>query len=408
MGPIGTIATQTAMVLAIIWSMGALAVPPLPSFLTLLPLSAVCGALLLAPRSVVLQLPISFSVLGTVAFLIASVTWSIDPDVTFFLIRNFVPSIVTMALAAGLLTQRDFANGMVWAVRIIVACTVIALVLFPSTRSHAVGALNGQAYPGWHGFFLHKNKMAPFMVMGIPTIWIFDRNPLTKLPTLGLMAILLVGSTSATGVSGAFVAVIALAWLWVYSNSDDARNSTLLASISVLGTIAFIGAALASFATITSAYGKSTTLSGRTEIWEASLEALGQRPLLGYGFGALFWRDNVSSETAGIWRHVGFDASHAHNAPLDMALQIGLIGLAVFLVLWVSVAVGAWRILETNPELAIWMLTVFAANVVIGFTEDVFGAGWIAIFVAMRVLLMRRESSLMQPSWTEGIQRWSD
>jgi len=218
---------------------------------------------------------------------------------------------------------------------------------------------------------------------------------------------LMIGSNSATGLSGGFFAVVVWGWLWVYTNQEDSRNSTLLASISVLGSLAVIGGMIASFATITSAYGKDTSLSGRTDIWEASLAALSERPLFGYGFGALFWRSDVSPETEAIWRHVGFESSHAHNGALDLAIQIGLIGLLIFTVLWVSVAISAWRVLPTNPELGIWILSVVASNFVIGLTEDVFYGGWIGVFIMMRVLLMRRESSLTMPSWTKGLSRWS-
>ena len=407
MGPIGTVATQASVVIALLWTLGAFSWLLLPPTLGLLPLMSMCGALLLAPKSVIMQIPVSFSVLGMIGFTVASVTWSIDPDVTMILIRNFVPSFIAVGLAAGVLTQRDMADALVWTIRIAVAITVIALVLVPATRWHTVGGVNGQPYPGWHGFFIHKNNMAPFMAMGIPTVLIFDRNPVLKWGTLSLIGALLLGSTSATGISGAFFTVIVLAWLRVYTQQDDSRNSTLLASISVIGTLAVVGTAVASFATITSAYGKDTSLSGRTEIWEASLAALSREPTFGYGFGALFWRLDISPETDEIWRHVGFDASHAHNGALDLALQIGLLGLLVFSVLYLSVFAGAWRILRTNTDLGVWMLSVLAANFLIGLTEDVFYGGWICLFIIMRVLLMRRESSLNTPSWTEGIARWS-
>lgn len=325
MGPIGTIAAQSSIVLALMWTLGAFSWLLLPPTLGLLPLMPMMGALLLAPRSIIMQLPISFSVLGIVGFTVASVTWSIDPDVTMILLRNFAPSLVAVALAAGVLTQRDFGDAMVWTVRITVAVTIMALILFPATRSHAIGGVDGEAYPGWHGFFIHKNNLAPFLAMGIPTVLVFDRSPVMKWGTLSLIGALMLGSTSATGVSGGFFAVVVWGWLWVYTNQEDSRNSTLLASISVLGSLAVIGGAVASFATITSAYGKDTSLSGRTDIWEASLSALSERPFFGYGFGALFWRSDISPETEAIWRHVGFEASHAHNGALDLAIQIGIV-----------------------------------------------------------------------------------
>ncbi len=407
MGPLGTLAAQGTVVLGTLWVFGAFSELPLPPSVGLLPVFPIIGALLLAPRTVLMQLPVSFSILGIVGLPVASLAWSIDPVATFFNIRTVVPAIVAIILAAGLLTLRDFTLAMIWAVRIAVVVTVIALILVPSTRYHLVGGVNDDPYPGWHGFFNHKNNMAPFLALGIPTVLIFERNPLFKWGTLALIAGLLAGSTSATGVSGAFMAVITWYWLKTYQQQDDDRDSTLLFTVSLVGSVALIGGAVASFATITSAYGKDTSLSGRTEIWEASIEALSRRPWLGHGLGALFWRVDLEPETAEIWRHVGFEAAHAHNGALDLALQIGLVGLLVFTVLWLSIVKSAWSKLDSSPELAIWILTIMASNFVIALSEDVMFGGWIALFCALKVLLMRRDSSLLQPSWRDGITKWT-
>ncbi len=406
LGPLATLASQGAIVIGLLWVLGAFGELLLPPTIGLLPLFPVLGAMLLAPRSVIMQLPISLSVLGIVTISIASVAWSIDPDATLVNVRSVAPSLIAIPLAAGMLTLRDFTVAMLWTIRIAIVVTIIALILVPSTRFHLLGGVNGEPYPGWHGFFIHKNNMAPFLVMAIPTVLIFDKNPLFKWGTMALIAGLLVGSTSATGVSGAAFAVIAWYWLRTYQQQSDERDSTLLFMVSLVGSLAVIGGAIASFATITSAYGKDTSLSGRTDIWEASIEALMRRPWLGHGLGGLFWRVDVTSETAEIWRHVGFEASHAHNGALDLALQIGLVGLLIFTVLWVSTFKGAWERLDTSPDLAIWILTVMASNFIIGLSEDVFFGGWIALFCAFNVLLLRRESSLMLPSWRDGIERW--
>ncbi len=407
MGPLGTLASQGAVVLGVLWVFGVMAELILPPSIGLLALFPMIGALLLAPRTLIMQLPISFSILGIVSIPVASLAWTVDATASSVNVRSFIPSIIAIILAAGVLTLRDFTTALLWAIRVAVVVTVVALILMPATRSHVIGGVDGEPYPGWHGLFYHKNKMTPFLAMALPTVLVFDKNPVTKWGTLAVIGALMVGSTSATGISGGFFAVIAWYWLRTYQKQRDDRDSTLLFMVSLLGLLAVVGGAIASFATITSAYGKDTTLSGRTDIWEASFEALTRRPWLGHGFGALFWQETVSPETAEIWRHVGFEASHAHNGALDLALQIGLVGLLVFSVLWLSVIKTAWSRIHTSPDLSIWILAVLAANFVIGLTEDVFLGGWIAIFAAMKVLLMRRESALMQPSWRDGIAKWA-
>jgi O-antigen ligase len=369
------------------------------------------GAMIVAPRRVIMEFPISFSILGIFTVIISSIIWTVDSFATGVALRALIPAMLGVVIVGGLLTLKDVADALIWAVRIGVAVTYIGLIIDPTTRLH-VGVESGgvEDYAGWHGYFNHKNNMAAFLVLAIPTILIFHRNGIIKWGTLGAIGVLLVGSTSATGVSAAFFVVVAWVWLTLYHNQakEDTRDSTLLFLVSVVGALGVIAAALSSIATITSAYGKDTTFSGRTQIWEASFDAFLREPWLGYGFSALFFREQVSPETAEIWRQVGFANSHAHNGPLDTVLQIGLVGLAIFLVLWISTARRGWNAISSQPDLGIWIVAVMSANMLMALSEDAFSAGWIAVFALMKMLLMRRDESLRRPGLREAtVSKWA-
>lgn len=408
LGPLGTIATQVSLMAGLIWAMGAVGALLLPPTYGILIIVPVLGAFLLAPRSVLLQFPVSFSIVGIFSITIASIAWTVDATATVAQLKGIVPAMLAIVLAGGLLTLRDLKDALIWAVRIVLVITVIAILVLPQARIHLDAGSTIDGYPGWHGLFNHKNNMSAFIVFAIPTVLTFHRPGVVKLSTLGVMGVLLVGSTSATGLSAAFVAGMAWLWLRVYQSQRDARNSTLLFFVSVLGLVGVLAGALSSIATITSAYGKDTTFSGRTEIWNASYDALLRRPWLGHGFGGLFWTENLSNETAQIWRQVGFEAAHAHNGALDLALQIGLIGLAIFAVLWLSLFSNGWRSLRRRPNLGVWIVSFMVGNLVMSISEDVFYGGWIAIFALMKMLLMRRDESLDRPSYLDGpIAKWA-
>ena len=404
MGPVGTLACQGALVFALIWSFGAIASLFLPPTLGLFPLLLVLGAVVLAPKSVVMQLPVSLSVLAIIGISISSIAWTIDGLATNVVLRQLMPSVVTMALVAGLLPLRDYMWAFLWAIRITVAITVVALVVFPDTRIHILE--DQETYAGWHGLFLHKNKMTPFLVVGVATILTFDRTHLLKWGTLGVMGVLFVGSTSATGISAAFLNVVAWAWLRIYQSTEDLRTSTVFFFASVLGFLGVVGGTIASLATITSAYGKELTFSGRTFIWAASISAIREKPFLGHGVGALFWQEPIGPETARFWREVGFEAAHGHNGALDLALQVGLIGLAIFAVLWISVFRRGWQALHANPQLGVWVVSVLIAQMFMSLSEDVYFGGWIALLVSMKVLLLRRHEALFAPPLSR-MTRWA-
>jgi exopolysaccharide production protein ExoQ len=80
---------------------------------------------------------------------------------------------------------------------------------------------------------------------------------------------------------------------------------------------------------LTGVLGKDATFSGRTRIWSAVLTSISKRPLLGYGYGG-FWR-GLSGESGNVISSVGFGVPHAHSGYLNIWLQIGAIGLGMFL-----------------------------------------------------------------------------
>jgi exopolysaccharide production protein ExoQ len=76
------------------------------------------------------------------------------------------------------------------------------------------------------------------------------------------------------------------------------------------------------------------SLTGRVPLWIQSLGFAAQRPLLGYGHGGFWNVDNTSI----IMQEQGWPLSHAHNAYLDILLELGPIGLITFvLILFIGV-----------------------------------------------------------------------
>lgn len=407
MGPLGTLAAQATLGLAMFWNFQVIGGLFLPPTLGLLPLLMAIGTILLAPKSVLMQLPVSISVLAIVGICTASIAWSIDTGPTALILRGWIPGVVATAIVAGLLPQKEFMHAMLWVVRIAIVVTVIALAVDPTTRVHLDPDPNVPPYPGWHGFFPHKNIMTPFLCVGVATVMIFDENPTLRWGTLGMIGVLMVGSTSATGLSAGFLVAIGIAWLRIYQNSqrEDLRTSTVFFAASALGFLGVAVGAVASLATLTSAYGKDLTFSGRTFIWEASITAIAERPILGHGIGALFFFEDVSRETDRFWREVGFKNSHAHNGPLDLMLQIGVIGMVVYAVLWFGVLRTGWQSLGKKPDLAVWVISIMFAQLFIALSENVLLGGFLGILVAMKVLLIKRESALFAPPASE-MTRW--
>ena len=79
--------------------------------------------------------------------------------------------------------------------------------------------------------------------------------------------------------------------------------------------------------------GRDITQTGRTEIWEVAMTQLMQKsPILGFGRGT-FWAPNSAfARAAGAAVGHQYIPPTAHNGYLDLALEIGFLGLVIFLI----------------------------------------------------------------------------
>lgn len=77
--------------------------------------------------------------------------------------------------------------------------------------------------------------------------------------------------------------------------------------------------------------GKSPDLTGRGEFWPQLVEKITERPILGYGFEGFWlpWKGDLNPAIT-IFNSNFYVPHHAHNGFLDLALSLGLLGLALF------------------------------------------------------------------------------
>lgn len=108
------------------------------------------------------------------------------------------------------------------------------------------------------------------------------------------------------------------------------------------------------------------TLSGRTALWDALLGYAAQRPVLGYGFGS-FWDTERIQELFATQR---WPVTEAHSTYLQQLLDLGVIGLTLYLLLIVAASWRAVRRLRATGDRAYaFMLCVLAYFLVVGALE---------------------------------------
>lgn len=177
-----------------------------------------------------------------------------------------------------------------------------------------------------------------------------------------LTCLVLIRSSTATAICLAIYAGGSIAYLW------RSRLIVLLLFTMASLCVAFAAVAFLDPALPFELLGRDANLTGRAPLWQASIEAIAQRPLLGYGYSG-FWQA-ASHAVQQIWREIGWQAPSAHNGYMDTMLQLGMVGLALFLWLWGRIICGAVAALRRTgmPE-ASWILLMMTANAMLNFSE---------------------------------------
>jgi len=362
-----------------------------PGLAPLALLAGVFPVLLLAPTRVTSKLPISLSVLLFVGWELASVMWTDSPEGTAYIMQLDVPIVVGIMLMVGVIAFRDLITALLWSIRTALVITVIAVIVDPLARTHFDPTGKTLNLEGWHGWFPHKNTMGPYLVFALLTILTFDRSKLAKLASLAAIGVLLAFSDSVTGLSAAILGLAVWIWVQLYRNLDLRNSSIFLLSSLMVLAFALVGAAT-SLTAITDASGKDLTFTGRTFIWRASFNAWMERPITGYGLGGILGSEPITPTTSGVWRAIGFRVPHSHNGVLDVGIQLGLVGVALFLLLWGTTLVGALRLLRDRPKMTTWIVSVMLVQLYMSLSEPTFlNNGWLPVLVMFRILLLRKE-----------------
>ena len=229
-----------------------------------------------------------------------------------------------------------FEGAVVLTLRVWVWGSLAAGVVVPSwaLQRGSVGAVLPGVTTRLAGLANHPNTLGAVTVVLVVLEW--HRRPRSRLP-LGAALLALAWTQSKT--SWAALALVAGLALVRTLRSRSPRGSRLpaLAMLAVFGFTAYVGLGLLGDTRTTDRTDVSTeTFTGRTAIWEVTLEVWRDDPVL--GVGTALWDDAMDRRYAS---RVGFPPGHAHNQLVQTLGQAGLVGAAallVFLVGWGGLA----------------------------------------------------------------------
>lgn len=135
------------------------------------------------------------------------------------------------------------------------------------------------------------------------------------------------------------------------------------------------------------AFGKDTTLTGRTVLWQYAEEEIALRPLLGVGEGGFWTPHDGSSQARRIYDefHKTPNSSFSfHNAYYEIAVHQGLIGLGLAVL---PVAWCLWRVLGSALRRVTMPDAFFVCVALVTMARSVTEAGLMAPFAMLPMLL---------------------
>lgn len=294
--------------------------------------------------------------------------WTVDQEITY---RRCIAITVTTLMGIYLFVRFDFESLLkfltVTVTIVAIGCVVWALAI-PAYGLHADAEHAG----AWRGIFFHKNTTGRVMVFGLAVIiaaWVGTNVSRPLLMGAGTVVLaVIVGTTSQTTMLGTLVLGAGL--IAVRMVRGNALKSVVITLLIL--TIAWHGLliGIANYDFILEALGRDASLTGRTEIWQYTLQYAFERPFSGYGYDA-FWNGDLSpgAQYSEYW-----GTPHSHNGWLEIMIALGIP--AALLMLGIVVvtmfrAIVLARYYPTTAPAVLIVLTCFSM-LTIGMSEPVF------------------------------------
>lgn len=336
----------------------------------------------------------AWPILAMLGLAFASAFWSDDP---LLVVRRSVTLSGTTLFGIYLVTRFETAQLVAILVRISAFAALVSFIVLAVAPAH-YALQGGVDYPtAWKGVYTSKNNLGLMCAFGTIVAFYALRGGYGSrwlaAAVIPANLVLLRFSESGTPV----VLLLAAGYAGLLFAAFRRRSGLGFLAGFVLAVIGFaaLGLIALDWTEVLEALNRSPNLTGRYKIWLETLHFIGQRPLLGYGYGA-FWRHD-GLEANHFWDVLKWLVPHAHNGWLETGLNLGIVGMAGLTFLFLDGFYRGWRCLGlAQVREAPLYLMLLVAILVENLTENEIlrqnGFLWVlfvAVFVNLGRLLRR-------------------
>lgn len=258
------------------------------------------------------------------ALFVISYRWSVSPTMTM---KEAIFSCIYMgyiACAAWRYNWRILIEGM-WVAMF--AQVLLSFVLYFAVPN--IGQMQEIHVGAMAGIWVEKNVAGQIGVFGsllaLARLAISPRTIITSSVSFLIFTLFLLMSTSKTSLVAYILGCGVFAWVFMMRRSRPVFLLTTWFSVF----LGFFGITYArnNVDELLGLLGRSSTFTGRAEIWKSLAISLNDRPLLGHGYSAFWDRDIYIGRTLVLVDDdLGYKPNHSHNSIIEMQLGLGMVG----------------------------------------------------------------------------------
>jgi len=399
----GVLEAGTAVILLLLYSQGLIGPlfadesnPEGSAILRLiwLPVYAITLILMLArPGQTLRVLGANAGVGLLIGWALVSVVWSLAPDVT--LRRGFA---LAMTTAFGLWmasrwSWRELVQLVALSFGILAVLSTFMALFVPALGvDHLVHA------GAWKGVWWEKNTLGAMMAFGtVAALAAIQNDPRRWMMWAGfavLCTALVLLSTSKTALLAWSLGVGGIIGIGLCRRGFGFAALTLSLGLTggVLAALILLIAPLDALELL----GRDATLTGRTDIWVVLIDQVKDAPWTGFGYKA-YW----AAETGPVFwvrQATGWDVPTAHNGWIEIALSLGLPGVALMAWVWLGGFVRALGRIFSGAE-AYWALPIIAMIGLVSISESNLLQQNDLSWVLLIATIARLKGGRDQPAW---------
>jgi exopolysaccharide production protein ExoQ len=317
-------------------------------------LLSLLGFVLAGYRQVWTVLRRNLLVPGILSLAVCSALWSPSPTITL----QMCIEVGLCTLFACYLSARYTTDRLMQLLIFMGVIAALLNVLFALALPR-YGIFQGYAGGAWQGICSHKNTLGISMAFLLTPVFFTDAYDRNRKAAYSVLLLFLIYKSQSRGAwfdtAGMLLFVAGLILL----RRIRARELAPLVLVATTAVATAVVLAIHFWPLLATHMGKSSSMSGRTEIYAEVLRSIMKHPVLGYGFGAFWYPGNPEFQRISLalrWPNVGY----AENGILELALQTGLLGVGLVVAMIGRAGIQGIRLLRSpqyTPRVG-WFLTV--------------------------------------------------